>query len=162
MQKSNYSNISDVLSARLNDGGFAHYSRRVIGDFNALARWIDSHAAKQSGLHLRDLRLLRDKMLNGERYAVDQILKDMTDIELAAQKYNLPLDVTISVLKGQDEPDIQCGAYGLVKCCYLGPVDHGFALTDIWRQTQAAEISSLSHAYELKAEDSLRLVLVAK
>jgi hypothetical protein len=89
-------NMNDLLSQRFLGASVVHYPRRVIGDFNALARWIGKRLDVDGGfkmsehqfpntLNIRQFGRLRDEMPGAEKFAADQILSDMRAIEAAPE-----------------------------------------------------------------------------
>lgn len=154
MQKPDYISDSDAQKMRFVDSikdvvreNFSVYDavlfpRRVIGDFAALARWMDRRFAIEENsicveLNCLDLAQLSDDMPGAEKFSADQILNDMRAIQNEPMIVATPKLFVLCRDAGLDDMGVDTNAPGLIQCCYLGSVDAGFRLTDIWRQTKA-------------------------
>lgn len=159
-------NMDDLLGARFNGASVVHYPRRVIGDFNALARWIAKRLDVNGGfemvpgqfpntLNVRQFGRLRDEMPGAEKFAADQILSDMRAIE-AAQEWRskqrpyaeLMVVGSNGYVQGDDLTNIlhhdthsvgRESQMGRVLSCYILPVT-GFVGLDDAVQRSAEEL----------------------
>jgi hypothetical protein len=133
--------MSQFFNERFGPQNVILYPRAVVGDFRALARWIDHEfqiekKKAQWIFNSQTLNRLYDRMLGAEQFALRQILNDMdvvSRLQCSAKDSSSAVVLVVMSSAGYADSDFTTATMhhdthrpgarmGRTLCCYTGPV----------------------------------------